>query len=132
MKNSSFFLTHIHFCCLRKASVLILILLFAASLRVQSQCRIVINADLGTHEINRHIYGHFSEQLGCCICGGSWVGDDPAIPNVRSIRQDVVEALKATNIPNLRWPGGCFADEYPWKDGIGLRDHSLTRINSDH
>ena len=94
------------------------------------QARIVINADLGKNQINRHIYGHFSEHLGYCIYGGYWVGDNPDIPNTRGIRQDVVSALRATNIPNLRWPGGCFADEYHWMDGIGPREQRPTMINT--
>ena len=81
--------------------------------------KLVINADLGKDNISRHIYGHFSEHLGRCIYGGYWVGEDSEIVNTRGIRKDVVDALKATNIPNLRWPGGCFADEYHWMDGIG-------------
>jgi alpha-N-arabinofuranosidase len=85
--------------------------------------RIVVKTQDGTVKISRHIYGHFSEHLGRCIYGGYWVGNDPeaakAIPNTRGIRNDVVAALRRIKIPNLRWPGGCFADEYHWKDGIG-------------
>jgi alpha-N-arabinofuranosidase len=92
--------------------------------------KMVINADLGKHTINRHIYGHFSEHLGRCIYGGYWVGEDSDIPNTRGIRNDVVEALKAIKIPNLRWPGGCFADEYHWMDGIGPRKDRPTMVNS--
>ncbi len=71
--------------------------------------------------ISRHIYGNFSEHLGHCIYGGIWVGENSPIPNTRGIRNDVVAALKNLNLPNLRWPGGCFADEYHWMDGIGPR-----------
>ncbi len=92
--------------------------------------RIVLNADLGKHLISRHIYGHFSEHLGRCIYGGYWVDEGSTIPNTRRIRSDVVEALKATNIPNLRWPGGCFADEYHWTDGIGPREDRPTMVNT--
>jgi alpha-N-arabinofuranosidase len=73
--------------------------------------KLVINADLGQETISRHIYSHFAEHLGRCIYGGLWMGEDSAIPNVRGIRRDVVDALRRINIPNLRWPGGCFADE---------------------
>jgi alpha-N-arabinofuranosidase len=69
--------------------------------------------------ISRHIYGHFSEHLGRCIYGGFWVAEGSSIPNTRGLRNDVVSALKKIHIPNLRWPGGCFADEYHWQDGIG-------------
>jgi alpha-L-arabinofuranosidase len=96
----------------------------------QQEARMVINGDLGEHEISRHIYGHFSEHLGRCIYGGYWVGEDSDIPNTRGIRNDVVEALKKTSIPNLRWPGGCFADEYHWKDGVGPREERPTMINT--
>ncbi len=91
---------------------------------------LIINADQGTLAINPHIYGHFAEHLGRCIYEGFWVGEDSEIPNTRGIRNDVVEALKALNIPNLRWPGGCFADEYHWKDGIGPRENRASIVNT--
>ncbi len=91
---------------------------------------IIINADLGRNTISKHIYGHFSEHLGHCIYGGYWVGGGSEIPNTRGIRNDVVEALKKTDIPNLRWPGGCFADEYHWQDGIGPRNQRPKMINT--
>jgi alpha-N-arabinofuranosidase len=81
--------------------------------------------------ISRHIYGHFAEHLGRCIYEGIWVGEESPIPNTRGIRNDVVEALKKINIPNLRWPGGCFADEYHWKDGIGPREDRPTIVNTN-
>ena len=92
--------------------------------------RIVINTDLGKHQISRHIYGHFSEHLGHCIYGGYWVGEKSSIPNIRGIRRDVVEALRKIKIPNLSWPGGCFADEYHWMNGIGSRDQRPSMINT--
>ncbi|MDX1285206.1 MAG: alpha-L-arabinofuranosidase C-terminal domain-containing protein, partial [Draconibacterium sp.] len=101
-----------------------------ACLFVSAQNKIVINADLGKETIDKHIYGHFSEHLGHCIYGGYWVGEDSNIPNTNGIRNDVVDALKEMGIPNLRWPGGCFADEYHWKDGIGPRDQRPTMINT--
>ncbi|MEN8203001.1 MAG: alpha-L-arabinofuranosidase C-terminal domain-containing protein [Bacteroidota bacterium] len=91
---------------------------------------LVINADLGKDTISRHLYGHFSEHLGRCIYEGYWVGEDADIPNTRGIRDDVVNALRDLNIPNLRWPGGCFADEYHWMDGIGPRNQRPTMINT--
>ena len=90
----------------------------------------VINLDLPGPPISRHIYGHFAEHLGRCIYGGFWVGPGSPIPNVRGIRSDVVEALRAIHIPNLRWPGGCFADTYHWRDGIGPRDQRPRMVNS--
>lgn len=117
----------------KKYVSLLAIVLLAISLSqvaAQSASRIVINADLGTNEISRHIYGHFSEHLGYCIYGGYWVGEESSIRHTRGIRNDVVEALKATNIPNLRWPGGCFADEYHWMDGIGPRQQRPAMVNT--
>lgn len=92
--------------------------------------RIIVNADASKGTINRNIYGHFSEHLGRCIYEGLWVGEDSAIPNVNGIRTDVVEALKRMKIPVLRWPGGCFADEYHWKDGVGPREARKRMINT--
>jgi Alpha-L-arabinofuranosidase len=92
--------------------------------------RLVIHADQGTNVINKNIYGHFAEHLGRCIYEGIWVGPDSPIPNTRGIRNDVVAALKAIKIPVLRWPGGCFADEYHWKDGIGPREKRPAMINT--
>lgn len=80
--------------------------------------------------VNPNVYGHFAEHLGRCIYEGLWVGEDSPIPNVRGIRKDVVAALKALDIPVLRWPGGCFADEYHWKDGIGPRDQRPAIFNT--
>ena len=91
--------------------------------------RVIINADLGTAKISRHIYGHFAEHLGRCVYEGLWVGEDSEIPNVRGFRKDVVAALKNLNIPNLRWPGGCFADTYHWMDGIGPKEKRPSIVN---
>ena len=92
--------------------------------------RLIVNADQGEGTINRNIYGHFSEHLGRCIYDGLWVGEDSEIPNVRGIRSDIVQALRDIDIPVLRWPGGCFADEYHWMDGIGPRGKRPTMINT--
>jgi alpha-L-arabinofuranosidase len=91
---------------------------------------ITLDVRLAKNKINRNIYGHFSEHLGRCIYEGYWVGEDSSIPNVRGIRKDVVEALRKMKIPVLRWPGGCFADEYHWMDGIGPRENRPTMINT--
>lgn len=80
--------------------------------------------------INREIYGHFSEHLGRCIYQGIYVGEASEIPNVNGMRTDVVEALKELDIPVLRWPGGCFADEYHWKNGVGPKEERATMINT--
>ena len=91
--------------------------------------RITIDASQTGPEINRHIFGHFAEHLGSGIYGGIWVGPDSEIPNTRGIRNDVVDALRALKVPNVRWPGGCFADQYHWRDGIGTPGERRSRIN---
>ncbi len=70
-------------------------------------------------KIDRNIFGQFAEHLGHGVYEGIWVGPDSRIPNTRGIRNDVVAALKALKVPDVRWPGGCFADEYHWRKGIG-------------
>ncbi len=90
---------------------------------------LTIRADQSGPEISRHIYGHFAEHLGRCIYAGLWVGPDSPIPNTRGIRNDIIEALRKINIPNLRWPGGCFADQYHWKDGVGPTDERPREVN---
>ncbi|MDR1431051.1 MAG: alpha-N-arabinofuranosidase [Propionibacteriaceae bacterium] len=89
----------------------------------------VINLDLPGRVIPRHVYGHFAEHLGRCVYDGIFVGADSPIPNVRGMRTDVVAALRAIKIPNLRWPGGCFADEYHWRDGIGPQSERVRMVN---
>jgi len=107
------------------------VLLFLFPAPAPCQNRVVINTDLAKDTISRNIYGHFSEHLGRCIYGGYYVGEgNTKIPNTRGIRNDVVEALKKLRIPNLRWPGGCFADTYHWKDGIGPRTKRPAIVNS--
>ncbi|HMP84800.1 MAG TPA: alpha-N-arabinofuranosidase, partial [Verrucomicrobiota bacterium] len=94
------------------------------------EAALTLRADQPGPVINPNIYGHFAEHLGRCIYEGIWVGEDSSIPNTRGIRNDVVAALKQLNIPVLRWPGGCFADEYHWKDGIGPREKRPAMINT--
>lgn len=90
----------------------------------------LINPNQKISKINKDIYGHFSEHLGRCIYEGLYVGEDSPIPNVNGMRKDVVVALKEMGIPVLRWPGGCFADEYHWKDGIGAKEDRKKMINT--
>lgn len=94
------------------------------------KAELIIKANEGTNKISRHIYGQFSEHLGHCIYGGIWVGKDSPIPNTNGYRNDVVAALKEIRIPNLRWPGGCFADEYHWRDGIGPKENRPKMVNT--
>lgn len=109
-----------------------LYLLFSFIITAASaQNHVVVNTDLGKHKINKHIYGHFAEHLGRCIYGGFYVGEDNTkIKHTNGVRNDVVEALKKLKIPNLRWPGGCFADTYHWKDGIGPKEKRPTIVNT--
>jgi alpha-N-arabinofuranosidase len=92
--------------------------------------QMVIHADVKKGKINKNIYGHFSEHLGRCIYEGIWVGKDSPIPNTEGMRNDVLQALKELQIPVLRWPGGCFADEYHWRDGIGPLENRPRMINT--
>lgn len=110
----------VFFCCLA----------WTAFGQTESANTLIINADLGEHIISKHIYGHFSEHLGRCIYGGIWVGRDSDIPNTDGVRNDVIAALRKIKIPNLRWPGGCFADEYHWMDGIGPAAERPKMINT--
>lgn len=106
------------------------LLLLTISMSAQSQNQVNILSDKGKDTISRHIYGHFAEHLGRSIYGGFYVGENNTkIPNTAGVRNDVVDALKKLKIPNLRWPGGCFADTYHWKDGIGPKDQRPKIVN---
>jgi len=89
-----------------------------------------IQADEPGTQISRYLYGQFAEHLGRGIYEGIWVGEDSDIPNTNGYRDDVIAALKELQIPVIRWPGGCFADEYHWRDGIGPRDQRPVRVNT--
>jgi len=94
-----------------------------------------VNVDVRVDEpgarIDRHIFGQFSEHLGRGIYGGIWVGEDSPIPNTRGFRNDVIAALRELKVPVVRWPGGCFADEYHWRDGIGPRSKRPVTLNTN-
>jgi alpha-N-arabinofuranosidase len=116
---------------LKEKNIFIIVFFLAAmSIHSQQKATAIINADQGTITINRNIYGQFSEHLGHCIYDGLWVGVDSKIPNTKGVRNDIIKALKEIRIPNLRWPGGCFADEYHWMDGIGPRESRAKMINT--
>ncbi|MDR1203247.1 MAG: alpha-N-arabinofuranosidase [Tannerellaceae bacterium] len=100
-------------------------------LSAQREASIRIYPDKGKQQISKHIYGHFAEHLGTCIYGGLWVGPASDIPNTQGYRNDVLDALKKLQIPNLRWPGGCFADEYHWMDGIGAYENRPKMVNTN-
>ena len=112
----------------RPAHVVLVAIVLAASVvpaGAAGQIDVVVDASKTGAKIDRHIFGQFAEHLGHGVYEGVWVGPDSPIPNTRGIRNDVVEALKAIKVPNVRWPGGCFADEYHWRKGIG-RDRAVT------
>jgi alpha-L-arabinofuranosidase len=88
---------------------------------------VVLNEPTG--KLNRNILGHFTEHLGACIYDAMWVGPDSPIANVNGVRKDTAEALKRIQAPIIRWPGGCFADTYHWRDGIGPHDKRPTTWN---
>lgn len=119
---------------MKKIFIAISISIFSVGIMPAQQSGVVeidINAGQSEYVINKHIYGHFSEHLGRCIYDGYWVDEDMQVPRQDRIRLDVVEALREIQIPNLRWPGGCFADEYHWKDGIGPREQRPTMVNTN-
>src|SRR5215213_1473313 len=103
----------------------------AFHLNASAQVALSLNTAAAKTVIDRNIQGHFSEHLGRCIYDGFWVSDTLKVAKKDRIRLDVVEALKKIQIPNLRWPGGCFADEYHWRDGIGPRDKRPKMINTN-
>src|ERR1051325_8675526 len=110
------------------ASILILgWMVLSLDLRVSAQVKVQLSVDTSKPgpKIDRNIFGQFAEHLGYGVYEGIWVGPDSKIPNTRGIRNDVVTALKTLKVPNVRWPGGCFADEYHWRKGIGTRTVTL-------
>ncbi|AFK05654.1 alpha-L-arabinofuranosidase domain protein (plasmid) [Emticicia oligotrophica DSM 17448] len=110
--------------------IILSILTGCFTLTLSAQTKITLNTDLAKTKINKHIYGHFAEHLGRCIYGGMYVGEgNTKIPNTAGVRNDVIQALKELKVPNLRWPGGCFADAYQWKDGIGPKDKRPKMVN---
>jgi alpha-N-arabinofuranosidase len=104
-------------------------ILSATSLSAQQKSTVTITKQENAPTISKHIYGHFSEHLGRCIYDGFYVGESSAIPNTHGVRNDIIAALQELGIPNLRWPGGCFADTYHWKDGIGPKDQRPAMVN---
>lgn len=108
-----------------------LLLAATVSLSAQKQASITLQTDQAGQMIPKEIYGQFAEHLGTCIYGGLWVGEDSDIPNIKGYRTDVFNALKELKIPVLRWPGGCFADEYHWMDGIGPKENRPKMVNNN-
>lgn len=112
-----------------KTNRLLLAGLILTSVSLSAQNTLQLNVDQAQTTIKPEIYGHFSEHLGTCIYGGIYVGENSKIPNIHGYRTDVVTALKEMKIPVLRWPGGCFADTYHWKDGIGPKENRPSIVN---
>lgn len=101
-------------------------------LSAKSQNTITLLPDTSAPIINKNIYGHFAEHLGHLIYGGIYIGDtNKTILNIDGIRLDIISALKKLKVPVLRWPGGCFADTYHWKDGIGPRSQRPNIVNTN-
>lgn len=107
------------------------VLLVSAMSASAAPASLTIHADKPGATINKYVYGQFSEMLGSGIYGGIYVGANSPIPNTRGFRNDVIAALKELKVPLVRWPGGCYADEYHWRDGIGPQDKRTSRINTN-
>jgi len=116
---------------MRRIVLLFLLVFIFSQNKISSQVQLTMNTALAKTIIDRNVYGHFSEHLGRCIYDGFWVGDSIKVAKKDRIRLDIVEALKKIQIPNLRWPGGCFADEYHWRDGVGARDQRPKMVNTN-
>ena len=112
--------------------LLTMVVLAAFTITVNAQdATATIHANDGKQTICKEIYGQFAEHLGSCIYGGLWVGENSPIPNINGYRKDVFDALKALQVPVLRWPGGCFADDYHWMDGIGPQSQRPSLRNNN-
>nr|WP_321452882.1 alpha-L-arabinofuranosidase C-terminal domain-containing protein [uncultured Carboxylicivirga sp.] len=109
-------------------SILTIAILLGTS-AIFAQNKITAHTDQAETTINRDIYGHFAEHLGRCIYDGFYVGEGSSIENIRGFRVDIINALREMQIPLLRWPGGCFADTYNWKDGIGPKSERPSIVN---
>jgi alpha-N-arabinofuranosidase len=116
---------------MRMIKPLVMALGLSMSFGAFADTQIKIDASKTGPVINKNIYSQFTEHLGRGIYEGLWVGPESSIPNTRGWRNDVLAALKEIQVPLLRWPGGCFADEYHWRDGIGPRDQRMVRVNTN-
>lgn len=107
------------------------LMLTTIGMSAQNKANITLHVDDASQIIPKEIYGQFAEHLGSCIYGGLWVGEDSDIPNTNGYRTDVLNALIDLKVPVLRWPGGCFADEYHWMDGIGPKESRPKMVNNN-
>ena len=106
----------------KKVLTIVLFILSNTLISFAEDTKIILHTKQGAGTIHKELYGQFAEHLGTCIYGGLWVGNNSSIPNINGYRKDVLHALQDLKVPVLRWPGGCFADEYHWMDGIGPQD----------
>lgn len=116
---------------MKKNLLLSTLLVASLSLSAQKSATITVHTERGEQVIPKEIYGQFAEHLGTCVYGGLWVGEKSDIPNTNGYRTDVLNALKELKVPVLRWPGGCFADEYHWMDGIGPKENRPKMVNTN-
>lgn len=118
---------------LRRSAAALLLASAVATAAAEKPAVITLNVDPADAStvIPPEIYGQFAEHLGSCIYGGIWVGPDSPIPNTDGYRNDVLQAFRDLKIPVIRWPGGCFADEYHWRDGIGPKEQRPRMVNSN-
>ena len=103
---------------------------FAPLMAAENTVHLSVDASKSGPRLDRNLFGQFAENLGHGLYEGIWVGPDSSIPNTRGIRNDVVAALRELKVPNVRWPGGCFADQYHWRKGVGPRDKRPATVNS--
>ena len=106
----------------KKVLTIVLFILSNTLISFAEDTKIILHTKQCAGTIHKELYGQFAEHLGTCIYGGLWVGNNSSIPNINGYRKDVLHALQDLKVPVLRWPGGCFADEYHWMDGIGPQD----------
>ena len=106
----------------KKVLTIVLFILSNTLISFAEDTKIILHTKQSAGTIHNELYGQFAEHLGTCIYGGLWVGNNSSIPNINGYRKDVLHALQDLKVPVLRWPGGCFADEYHWMDGIGPQD----------
>lgn len=110
--------------------LMLIVAIYSQSIHGQTVTNVNISESDDAPIISKHIYGHFAEHLGRCIYEGFYVGENSTIPNSEGVRLDIIDVLKELQIPNLRWPGGCFADTYHWMDGIGDLEKRPTIVNT--
>jgi len=116
---------------MKKITLCSLAMAIVLPLSAQNAATVTLKPADAKEVINKEIYGQFAEHLGTCIYGGLWVGPESKIPNTQGYRNDVLQALRDIRVPVMRWPGGCFADEYHWMDGIGPKENRPRMVNNN-